>query len=192
MEEEPSTTPSTASLSARIGRRRSPCGRARRCARASKPAHAALCLSDLSLCCVQIDRRDRHGGGGICGRGRRPFRPLVERGSVVGGQRRSALVRPAQCDRQAAQAVSPSRGTLFCSSPCALRVCSLLTSAGSSCSTAAPSAEPCTSRAAAFVCADVVSMCECLVIPTSGGASCLCAQCDVRATRAWRGERMSF
>ena len=137
-----------------------------------KPARAAS--RPTSLCCVQIDLRDRNdgGAGGICGRGRRPFRLLVERGSGVGGQRRRALVRPAECDRQAAQAVSPLRGTLSYTALCAWRVCRFPTAACSSCSTAAPSAEPCTSRAALFAFADVVPVCECLVIPTSGGASC--------------------
>ena len=161
--------------------------------RASQHMPVRAALSDLAcvLCCVQIDRRDRNGGGASAVEDDALF-GLSSNADIQSAIESAARFRR-RVTRSQAQAgqVSASGGTFSCIALCALRVCPPLTSAGSSCSSAAPSAEPCTSRAAAFVCADVVSVCECLVTPTSGGVSCLCAHHDARARRVRRVARMS-
>ena len=193
-EEELSTTPSTASLYVRIGLRRALWGRARRCARAAHPVRAST--SDLDVLCADRPTRRRRRRC-ICGRGRRLFQPLIERGHPVGDQGGAELSSPAASDRSQAGQVSPLGVHWVAPIPaplcarCGSVAFRYAIAAGICRSYAPPSAEPCMSRAAVCAFADVVPVCECLVMPTSGGASCLCAHIDARARRARRGARMS-
>lgn len=105
----------------------------------------------------------------ICGRGRRPFRPLVERGHPVGDQGGGELSSPASSD--------VAGGPLPPDVAARAGMCWLAHLLGrppiarqwvAAAALPPPSADPCTSRAVAYVFADVVSVCECLVMPTFG------------------------